>query len=59
MRNVSASTRSLTDVEMTTVTTVYTIDGNSSRNLNPKGERIEIQTVKQKVKDEGSQNDIR
>ena len=59
MRNVSASTRSLTDVEMTTVTTVYTIDGNSSRNLNPKGERIEIQTVKQKVKDEESEIVIR
>ena len=59
MRNVSASTRSLTDVKMTTVTTVYTIDGNSSRNLNPTGERIEVQTVKQKVKDEESEIVIR
>ena len=57
MRNVSASTRSVTDVEMTTFTT--NVEGNSSRNLNPKRERIEVQTVKQKVKDEGSQNDIR
>jgi hypothetical protein len=44
---------------MTTVTTVYTIDGNSSRNLNPTGERIEVQTVKQKVKDEESEIVIR
>ena len=57
MRNVSASNRSVTDVEMTTFTT--NVEGNSSRNLNPKRERIEVQTVKQKVKDEGSQNDIR
>ncbi len=59
MRKVSAGTRSLTDVEMTTVTTVYTIDGNSSRNLNPRGERIEVQTVKQEVKDEESEIVIR
>jgi len=44
---------------MTTVTTVYTIDGNSSRNLNPRGERIEVQTVKQSVKDEESEIVIR
>ena len=59
MRNVSASTRSVTDVKMTTVTTVYTIDGNSSRNLNPRGERIEVQTVVQNVKNEESEIVIR
>ena len=48
MRNWSASTRSVTDVEMTTVTTVYTIDGNSSRNLNPTIERIEVSGQKGK-----------
>jgi hypothetical protein len=48
MRNVSASTRSVTDIEMTTVTTVYTIDGNSSRNLNPTIERIEVSGQKER-----------
>jgi hypothetical protein len=68
MRKVSASTRSVTDIEMTTVTTIYTIDGNSSRNLNPKIERIEVsannepkevQKVVQKVKNEKSEIVIR
>ena len=59
MRNISASDRSVTDVEMTPVTTVYTIDGNSSRNLNPRGERIEVQTVVQNVKNEESEIVIR
>jgi hypothetical protein len=59
MRNISASNRSVTDVEMNPVTTVYTIDGNSSRNLNPRGERIEVQTVVQNVKNEESEIVIR
>ena len=59
MRNISASNRSVTDAEMNPVTTVYTIDGNSSRNLNPRGERIEVQTVVQNVKNKESEIVIR
>jgi hypothetical protein len=45
MRKVSASTRSVTDVEMTTVATK--VEGNSSRNLNSTGERIEVSAKKE------------
>jgi hypothetical protein len=59
MRKVSAGTRSLTDVEMTTVTTIYTIDGYSSRNLHPLLERIEVKTDVQEVKNEETEIVIR
>jgi hypothetical protein len=59
MRKVSAGTRSVTDIEMTTVTTIYTIDGYSSRNLHPLLERIEVKTDGQEVKHEESEIVIR